>query len=149
MAAPPAMPPANAPVEDSRNAEGVRVLLVDDNIDLVMMLASTLRHHGYSVQVAYTGPDGLKAAQQWRPDVVLLDIGLPGLDGYEVARRLRADPKFGNAGAKTRLIALTGYGRDSDLAQAREAGFDGHLVKPVEFKTLESMMAAPSTPRAT
>ena len=121
---------------------GLRVLVVDDNIDLVMMLASSLRHKGYSVQSAYTGPDGLKVALQWRPDIVLLDIGLPGLDGYEVARRLRA----ANGGGplqqgRPRLIAVTGYGRDADVALAREAGFDAHMVKPYDFDELEKLMA--------
>jgi CheY-like chemotaxis protein len=96
------------------------------------------------VQSAHTGPDGLNVALQWRPDVLLLDIGLPGLDGYEVARRLRRDPQLGSAGGRMRLIALTGYGRASDLELAREAGFDGHLVKPVDFKDLEKMLTVPS-----
>jgi signal transduction histidine kinase len=118
--------------------DGLRVLVVDDNIDLVTMLASSLRERGYSVQSAYTGPDGLRVAEQWRPDIVLLDIGLPGLDGYEVARRLRADPA---KGAKDlRLIALTGYGRDADIAKAHEAGFEAHLIKPYDFDELEKLM---------
>ena len=114
------------------------VLVVDDNIDLVIMLATSLRQKGYSVRSAYTGPDGLKVAEAWRPDIVLLDIGLPGMDGYDVARRIRAndDLELRNA----RLIALTGYGRDTDLAQAREAGFDAHLVKPYEVDEVEKLM---------
>jgi two-component system, chemotaxis family, CheB/CheR fusion protein len=110
-----------------------------------MMLASALRMKGYAVQSAYTGPDGLKVAQQWRPDVVLLDIGLPGLDGYEVARRLRTMPLDAADGGKTfrgRIIAVTGYGRDSDTARAREAGFDAHLAKPYEFDELEKLMTS-------
>jgi PAS domain S-box-containing protein len=146
MAAPPVASDRQTPAAAARRPEGMRVLLVDDNIDLVMMLASTLRGRGYSVRVAYTGPDGLRAALSWRPDVVLLDIGLPGMDGYEVARRLRADPALATAGEPMRLIALTGYGRDSDLATSRAAGFDGHLIKPVEFKTLETMITAPESP---
>ncbi|HLO42217.1 MAG TPA: response regulator, partial [Phycisphaerales bacterium] len=97
----------------------------------------------YSVQTAVTGPDGLAVARQWRPDVLLLDIGLPGLDGYEVARRLRHDPHLGSAGKQMRLIALTGYGRASDVALAREAGFDAHLVKPLDFQDLEKLLSAP------
>ncbi len=120
--------------------------MVDDNIDLVMMLASALRQRGHSVETAYTGPDGLAAAQRWRPDAVLLDIGLPGLDGYEIARRLRADPELSGTGMRMRLIALTGYGRDTDKALAREAGFDAHLIKPIEFKELEKLLAAPTQP---
>ena len=103
-----------------------------------MMLASSLRENGYDVQTAYTGPDGLRIAQNWRPDIVLLDIGLPGLDGYEVARRLRTKESTQSA----RVIALTGYGRDEDIARAREAGFDAHLTKPVDFKDLIKVMAS-------
>jgi CheY-like chemotaxis protein len=123
----------------SAETQGQRVLVVDDNIDLVMVLASSLRQRGYGVQVAYTGPEGLKIALDWRPEIVILDIGLPGLDGYEVARQLRASPET----AGVRLIALTGYGRDSDITLAREAGFDAHLAKPHDFEDLEKLMAAP------
>ncbi|MBC7771969.1 MAG: PAS domain S-box protein [Pyrinomonadaceae bacterium] len=116
----------------------VRVLVVDDNKDLVWMLTSALKLKGYNVQSAYTGVDGLKIAMEWRPDVALLDIGLPGLDGYEVARRLRASP----ATSSIRLIAITGYGRDSDIILAQEAGFDAHLIKPYDFDDLEKLLAA-------
>jgi two-component system, OmpR family, response regulator len=94
---------------------------------------------GYSVQLAHTGPDGLKVAQQWRPDVVLLDIGLPGLDGYKVARRQQADKEL--VDLKMRLITLTGYAQDSDVASARDAGFDAQMVKAFEFAELEKLMA--------
>ena len=124
--------------------EGVRILVVDDNVDLARVLSLTLRRTGYSVQAAHSGPDGLRVAQQWRPDVVLLDIGLPGLDGYEVAKRLREDPVATRAGGTMRLIAVTGYGRESDLELAREAGFDCHLTKPVGFHDLEKALAAPA-----
>jgi PAS domain S-box-containing protein len=137
----PGEPPVAAPDDKpQQRPEGLRVLVVDDNIDHVMMLATALRHTGYSVQIAYNGPDGLKVALHWRPDIVLLDIGLPGLDGYQVARRLRSDPTLGNAGQSMRLIALTGYGRDTDIALAREAGFDAHLVKPYELDELERLL---------
>jgi two-component system CheB/CheR fusion protein len=132
------------------------VLVVDDNIDLVTMLCGTLRLKGFIVQSAYTGPEGLRIAREWRPDIALLDIGLPGLDGYEIARRLRSDSMFavpaasesvvgtGVADARMKLIAITGYGREDDIAHAREAGFDGHLVKPCDMDKLEEMMAAPA-----
>ncbi len=130
----------------------VRVLVVDDNVDLVTMLSAALRHKGYSVRSANTGPEGLRIALEWRPGIVLLDIGLPGLDGYEVARRLRADPVFAVpvdevvTGAekvvRMKLIAITGYGRDTDITLAREAGFDGHIVKPCDYEELERMMTA-------
>jgi CheY-like chemotaxis protein len=140
---PPLAPETIRPETRDAKPDGLRVLLVDDNIDSVMMLSILLREKGYHVEVAYTGPDGLKIAEQCRPDVVLLDIGLPGMDGYEVARRLRAKSKLDAAGAPMRLIAVTGYGRETDLALAREAGFDGHLIKPLEFSELEKMMTAP------
>jgi len=129
------------PGGEARKPGGVQVLVVDDNIDQVMMLTSTLRHKGYSVECANNGTDGLRVALQWRPDIVLLDIGLPGLDGYEVARRLRAAP----ATKSMRLIALTGYGQDTDLALALEAGFDAHMTKPIDFDDLEKQMNAPTT----
>lgn len=117
-------------------ASGGRVLVVDDNVDMATILSSMLRHKGYAVRTAHTGPEGLRIAQEWLPLIVLLDIGLPGLDGYQVARRLRVDPS--TAGA--RLIALTGYGQQSDIALTREAGFDAHLVKPYAFDALEKLM---------
>ncbi|MEK6701794.1 MAG: ATP-binding protein [Planctomycetota bacterium] len=125
-----------------------RVLVVDDNVDSVTMLSGTLRHKGYTVRGAHTGPDAVTLALQWRPDIVLLDIGLPGFDGYEVARRLRAAPALagvtaqGIARSRMKLIALTGYGQDADITLAREAGFDGHLVKPCDFDELERMMGS-------
>lgn len=134
------LPPPRTTVKREKPA-GIRVLVVDDNIDSATMLASVLRHAGYTTQSAYTGPDGLKVALQWRPEIVLLDIGLPGLDGYEVARQLRSNPVLANAGTKMKLIALTGYGRDSDVARAREAGFDAHMTKPIELDDLEKIMA--------
>jgi PAS domain S-box-containing protein len=127
---------------ERRKGDGTRVLVVDDNLDQVMMLTTLLRQMGYSVQSAYTGPDGLQIAQQWRPDVVLLDIGLPGLDGYEVARRIRSTPEPERW--KTRLIACTGYGRQADLRRAREAGFDAHIVKPVDARELQEVMLSPA-----
>ena len=144
--------------EDDRSGKlknmAVRVLVVDDNVDLVTMLCGALQHKGFIVQCAYTGPDGLRLAQQWQPDIALLDIGLPGLDGYEIARRLRADQVLAmttdnesgttKSGTPMKLIAVTGYGRDDDIAHAREAGFDGHMVKPCNLEKLEQMMTAPS-----
>ncbi|MBC7833560.1 MAG: response regulator [Phycisphaerales bacterium] len=119
-------------------AQGLRVLVVDDNFDACMMLASVLRVRGYGVQVANTGPAGLAEAQKWRPDVVLLDIGLPGIDGYEIARRLRGDP----ATQGMKLVALTGYGAERDVQLGREAGFDAHFTKPVELIEIERLLAS-------
>ncbi|MBS0198607.1 MAG: PAS domain S-box protein [Planctomycetes bacterium] len=137
---------AAGPMKDAGAASahpgGVRVLVVDDNIDHVSMLAARLRHAGYLVNTAYNGLDGLAIAQAWNPDIVLLDIGLPGLSGYEVARRLRAESSLGIGGSRIRLIGLTGYGREEDKELARQAGFDAHLVKPVEFEDVEQAMLA-------
>ncbi len=124
------------PQQTDAVAGGGRVLVVDDNVDMATILSSMLRHKGYTVRTAHTGPEGLAIAQEWPPRFVLLDIGLPGLDGYEVARRLRIHPST----ADVRLIALTGYGQASDIVLTREAGFDAHLVKPYEFAELEKLM---------
>jgi CheY-like chemotaxis protein len=127
--------PPSAPVGlVERPAHAGRVLVVDDNVDSAEILARLLRKSGHDVQTAYTGPTALEAAVTHLPNVVLLDIGLPDLNGYEVARRLRQDPRLEGV----RLVAMTGYGQESDLQLAREAGFDRHLVKPVDFpKVLE------------
>jgi signal transduction histidine kinase/ActR/RegA family two-component response regulator len=129
---------------EQRAAPGLRVLLVDDNVDSCNMLAKLLEISGHWVQAAHTGPAGLQAALAWRPDVVLLDIGLPEIDGYEVARRLRHDPVM----TSTKLVALTGYGAASDLRLAREAGFDAHMLKPVHLVELERLLAAWVEPRS-
>jgi PAS domain S-box-containing protein len=109
-----------------------RVLVVDDNRDAVEILAETLQIEGHHVDVAYDGPSALEIAARCNPDVVLLDIGLPVLDGYEVARRLRRQ----SGGDQMNLIAVTGYGQECDRARAVEAGFDEHLVKPVDLHVL-------------
>jgi CheY-like chemotaxis protein len=127
-------------VAEQHKPAGVRVLVVDDSRDLVMVLSHTLRHWGYSVQNAYTGPDGLAAAVQWRPDIVLMDIGLPGLNGYEVSQRLRSDPTQDKGGEKMRLVALTGYVHPADILLAREAGFDAHLTKPYKLDELKQLL---------
>jgi PAS domain S-box-containing protein len=127
--------PPSAPVRLAEQpAHAGRLLVVDDNVDSAEILARLLRKSGHDVRTAYTGPTALEAAVDHLPDVVLLDIGLPGLNGYEVARRLRQDPRLEGV----LLVAMTGYGQESDLQLAKEAGFDRHLVKPVDFpKVLE------------
>ena len=107
---------------------GMRVLVVEDNRDSADSLRLLLALYGYEVAVAYCGHVGVRAAERHRPDVVLCDIGLPGLDGYEVARKLRENPTT----AQARLIAVTAYGRDEDRRRSHEAGFERHLVKPVD-----------------
>jgi two-component system CheB/CheR fusion protein len=110
----------------------IRVLVVDDNRDAAETLAEALALEGHDVAVAYDGGMALEVAARCSPDVVLLDIGLPVLDGYEVARRLRGS----RAAPAPRLIAVTGYGQESDRTRAAEAGFDDHIVKPVDLEVL-------------
>jgi CheY-like chemotaxis protein len=118
------------------NVTGLRVLVIEDNQDAADTLRDLLALFGHQAEVAATGPAGVDAARRWPPDVVLCDIGLPELDGYAVARQLRADPLT----APARLVALTGYGRESDQRQAAEAGFDVHLVKPVGPELLKRLL---------
>ena len=113
-----------------------RVLVVDDNRDLAESLAVVLRLWGHDVRVAYDGRSALETAQEYTPEVVLLDIGLPQLDGFEVARRLRQRPELRQA----RLVAITGYGRDEDRRRSAEAGFDLHLTKPVDPLDLQPLL---------
>jgi PAS domain S-box-containing protein len=113
-----------------------RILVVEDNADARDMLLALLTLERHDVMTAPDGPAGVDAALRFEPDVALIDIGLPGLSGYEVARRIRAT----EAGRAMKLIALTGYGRSDDMRQAREAGFDLHLVKPVESRRLEEAL---------
>ena len=115
----------------------LRILVVEDNRDSADMLRVLLELCGYEVAVAYTGPAGVQAAKEWRPDVVLCDIGLPGMDGYGVVGELRRHP----ATAAARVIAVTGYGTDDDRRKSQEAGFDQHLTKPVDPDVLERMFA--------
>ena len=135
-ASPLALPP---PVASPARPAGrrCRVLAVDDSVDAVEFLARLLRLSGHEVEVAYDGPSAVQAALAMRPDVVLLDIGLPGLTGYEVARQLRQEPALKN----TVLVALTGYGRESDRQRSRNAGFSYHLVKPAGVSEVEEILA--------
>jgi PAS domain S-box-containing protein len=119
---------ATTPANSARvRRPGRRILVVDDNVDACTSLAMLLQVTGYETYMAHDGQAAFDAANKYRPDVMLLDIGLPKLNGYEVCRRLRKEP-WGNGIA---LIALTGWGQDEDRRKSREAGFDGHLVKPV------------------
>ncbi len=118
----------------------LRVLVVDDNVDAAESLADLLRALGHDVRTAHDGPTGLEAATGFRPDVMLLDIGLPGLDGYEVAKRLRRQPLF----KSLVLAAMTGYGQESDKDKSKSAGFDHHLVKPADFEKVRQILATVS-----
>jgi CheY-like chemotaxis protein len=121
-----------------------RVLVVDDNTDATDMLAHALRYAGHEVCAENEGRIALETAARFLPDVVLLDLGLPGMDGIEIARRLRADPTL----AQVVIIALTGYGQESDRKRSSEAGIDHHLVKPVEVETIIEAIATALVRRA-
>lgn len=127
--------PAGTP-RARHDAGALTVLIVDDNADSVEMLRTLLETHQHTVHAAYDGLSGLQAALAVCPDVALIDIGLPGIDGYEVAAGIRASGQARD----THLVAVTGYGRPEDGARAIEAGFDHHLVKPVDFGDLERVL---------
>jgi PAS domain S-box-containing protein len=124
----------DAPAAQARST----ILVVDDNADAAASLAALLRLCGHEVHVAHDGESALRQGESLRPQVILLDIGLPGVDGYEVARRLRAQPGTRQA----LIIAVTGYGGEADRGRALRSGFDHHLTKPVGIDRLESLMAA-------
>jgi PAS domain S-box-containing protein len=113
-----------------------RILVVDDNVDGAETLALLLEFSGHKVRIAHSGPEALNAAADFHPEVVFLDIGLPGMNGYEVAQRLRAELGL----TATLLVALTGWGTEEDKNRARRAGFDFHLTKPVEVSSVEQLL---------
>ena len=119
-----------------------RILLVDDHADSARILAALLRMAGHEVLVANDGPSALEAAREHPPEVVLLDLGLPGMDGLEVARRLRAEPRPD----PLRIVALTGFGGEEDRTRTSEAGFDAHLVKPIDSQALRALLERPAGP---
>ena len=112
-----------------------RILVVDDNKDSAESMARLLKMLSHETRTAYDGPSALSAVESFQPDVVLLDIGLPGMDGFEVARRLRLRPD------KLLIIALTGYGSDEDRRRSQETGIDHHLTKPARLDVLQSLLA--------
>ena len=115
-----------------------RILVVDDNVDITDCLTMLLEDVGHEVRVAYDGDAAVEAALAFRPRVVLLDIGLPKRNGYDVARAIR----LGDRALQPLLIAISGYGREEDLRKSAEAGFDHHLVKPVDFDALLKLLSA-------
>jgi CheY-like chemotaxis protein len=115
----------------------LRILVVDDSIDGAELLAAALSAKGHQTQVAFDGPTALRAAATFRPAVVFLDIGLPVMDGYELAARLRDLPGLNGV----RLFALTGYGQQSDRQKARDAGFDHHFTKPIDLDAIDAVLA--------
>jgi len=134
---PPLYPQQTAPRTPTQSADGRRVLVVDDNRDNADSLAALLQVEGYDVRLAYDGEEALAVAEVYRPHVLLLDIGLPKLSGYDVCRRLREEPWARQA----TFVAVTGWGQQRDRAQARATGFDAHLVKPVEYEKLAEVLA--------
>jgi PAS domain S-box-containing protein len=118
----------------------LRVLVVDDNVAAANILEMLLLKFGHLVRMAHTGPTALAAALEYRPDVMLLDIGLPELNGFEVAKRIRQSPHLHDI----MLVALTGYGEEADRLHSQEAGFDHHLVKPADFEKVRKILAAVS-----
>lgn len=119
-----------------------RVLLIEDNEDAANSLRAALELHDNTVAIARSGPDGIAAARAFKPDVVVCDIGLPAMDGYEVARTIRSDPDL----KKVSLVALTGYASPDDVARSREAGFDRHLAKPPNIDVLERLVTELTPP---
>ena len=116
----------------------IRILIVDDNRDAADSLAMLLEIGGHEATAVYSAQDALQRAAEFRPAVILLDIGLPEIDGHEVARRIRGMPELRDV----RLVALTGYGQEEDRRRTRDAGFDHHLVKPVDLEELERTLTA-------
>jgi CheY-like chemotaxis protein len=127
MAAMPTMPAAT---------RASRILVVDDNRDAAVMLAELLVAYGYDARAAHDAASALDLGERFEPDLALLDIGLPLVDGYELARRFHAHPVL----RRTRLIALTGHGQEQDRRQSAAAGFRGHLVKPVDVDKLRDLL---------
>ncbi|MBI3861367.1 MAG: hybrid sensor histidine kinase/response regulator [Planctomycetia bacterium] len=135
---------APAPATGTETAQpaghSLRVLVVDDNVDAAESIALLLEAAGHHVRMSYDGPTALAAALDFRPQVVLLDLGLPGLDGFEVAKRLRQQPALSGIA----LVAVTGYGQVSDRQRSLDAGFDHHLVKPANFQKVQHILATVS-----
>ena len=148
----PALPVELRPVATSTDSTDMnttssplRILVVDDNQDSAETLALLLTFSGHDVRVAHEGDTALETASAFLPHAIILDIGLPKMDGYEVARRLRIQPQMKNCF----LVALTGYGQDEDRQRSKEAGFDHHLVKPVDPVELQSLIQDVAKDRAT
>lgn len=127
-----------AATEPGSLSRALRILVIDDNVDAAVGVAEVLRLWGYDVRLAYDGPDALRQAASWTPHIILLDIGLPKMDGYEVARELRRHRDQ----SRTLIIAITGYGRAEDLLLSEQAGIDIHLTKPVDLIRLRRLIAA-------
>lgn len=141
------LPVSRSPSVASKSSRGARkefgakrrILVVDDNVDAALTISTLLKAWGHDVQAAFNGPSALNIVRSFQPEIILLDIGLPGMSGYEVARHLRAEP----AAHGVILAALTGYGQESDRLRSLEAGFDYHITKPADPNILETLLASP------
>jgi CheY-like chemotaxis protein len=141
--------PAAKPVEQNTKCSGpsakpLRILIVEDNRDAAKTLGLLMRRYGHEVTLAHSGTSAVEAAKRWGPDVVLCDLGLPEMDGFEVASILRQDPAM----AAARLIAISGYGDDDDRQRSQAAGFDLHLIKPVDPAELQRLLADREMPNS-
>ena len=119
-------------------ATAKRIMVVDDHRDTVETLVELLNLHGYDARAIYDGPSALRELPRFRPDALLVDIELPGMDGCELARMVRAIP----GATAIHLVAITGYDQESDRRRAKDAGFDAYLVKPIELESLLSLLSA-------
>ena len=135
MAEPPSPDQPMAPEGDDRTP-GRRVLIADDNRDSADSMAALLAITGHETRAVYDGEEAVVAAERWHPDVVLLDLGMPRLDGHEAAQRIRSC-----LGGRVRLVAITGWGDELSRQRTRESGFDAHLTKPVELPKLLALLA--------
>jgi CheY-like chemotaxis protein len=137
MASGPEQQPAGRQPQKALAIRPWRVLVVDDNHDAADMMRIVLELDGHEVRIVHDGPAALELTKTFRPELILLDIGLPGMDGYKVAGSLRAMPESKN----TVLVAVTGYSSEADVRHSREAGFDRHLSKPLRRKVLQKLIA--------
>ncbi len=136
----PSKPGMYTPLSSPKHA-GRRILVVDDNVDAAVSVVKLLKLWGHDVQTAFSGPEALEMAPKFRPQIVLLDIGMPGMSGYEVARQLRAQPEF----QSLVITALTGYGQAEDRRRSQEAGFNHHLTKPPDPFALAALLTSPES----
>jgi len=121
----------------SSSKHAARILVIDDNVDLANGLVKLLEIFGHHVQVAYDGTSGFDKAKEFNPEFILLDIGLPGMDGYEVAAHIRREERTKSAV----IVAISGYGEAEDRRRAKQAGFDHYLVKPIAFEDLIEILS--------
>lgn len=140
VSAPEVQPAPSRPESPQPEGPPLRILVVDDNVDAAQTLSMLLEELGHDVRTAHTGPSALAATDDYQPSLLLLDIGMPGLNGYEVAKRIREQSHFDDVV----LVAITGYGQEADRQLSRQAGFDHHLVKPADLRQLERILATVS-----